>query len=696
MQRPACICGIGILAILLLQAYLPRAVFWLPAAFSIFAGLAFVLAKRKWLGGCLCISGVLALLLGLSGQGMVEQAKPLYDAGTVAIRGQVQQVTALPGTETVRAVMQLDRVNEKTVRMRVICASMPNCDVGEIVSGVYRLAPLPKDKFYRQNYADHIFTQAQYQSAFAVEGLRRNLFWRFYQLRLTWGNRIRYYLEDDTGGVVAAMSVGDKTGVSRRLYQAYQTAGIPHVLVVSGLHLAVICNLVPLTLEKKKSRIRYSVLSILLALFVMCLTGASPSVVRAGLAVLLHSTGLLLGLPADPVTSLALAGVLMSIANPYAVCDIGFQLSFCATAGVLLGQSLLCRMRFLSQQVSGWRRVYQVLAQEFLLSCMAALFVIPVQTAWHLPVSRFSALANLASFWLIRPIICCGLAVAMLGGIPGLAGITRGLCLLGGIPARWLNEIVDGFLPVSQKVNSGSGWGVLLISLFLMGCLLICLYRGYTLRKILPIVSIVLLAATLWSQILRYDVIQITMLGESRAPAVVVTQHEKAMVLFRGGETTARQIRTYLYEQGISEIDYVVDLRLNPTKPCPLNGKHYKTLAETEYELPQPEFPLEDVILVMTMDLDGGMAALVCGRYVIWLYSGSLDVETDAAAMQLLLASDGDPGSLAHCETILTLNPDIGWLQTQPKEKLRCAKGRATVWIYPSRFSQNWRVHLDI
>lgn len=694
-QRPACICGIGILAILLLQAYLPRAVFWLPAAFSLFIGLAFLLAKRKWLGGCICVSGVLALLLGIAGQGMVEKAKPLYRAGTVEIRGQVQQVTAIPETDKVRAVMQLDQVNGKSVRMRVICASMPNCNVGEVVSGQYLLEALPKDKFYRQHYADHIFTQAQYQSGFAVEGLRRNLFWRFYQLRLTWGKRIRYYLKDDIGGVIAAMSVGDKSGVSRELYQAYQTAGIPHVLVVSGLHLAVICGLVPLALERKKSRIRYSVLSILLTLFYICLTGASPSVVRAGIAVMLYSAGLLLGLAPDPFTSLAVAGVLMSVVNPYAVCDIGFQLSFCATAGVLLGSAMLGRMGILVQNASGWRKVHHLLVRQFVISCMAALFVVPVQMAWHLSVSRFSALANLVCFLLIRPIICCGLAVAVLGGIPGLESIIRGLCLLGGTLARWLNEIVEVFLQVSQEIGYGSGLEVLLISLVTIGFLLICVYRGYTPQMILLAVAMLLLTATLWSDILHYNMIKITVMGQSKAPAVVVTQNQKAMVLFRGSDSTARQIQAYLYEQGIPEIDYVVDLRLGTTNPCPLKGNHYKTLAETEYELPQPEFPLKDVILVMTMDLDGGMAALVCGRYVIWLYSGSLDVETDAAGMQLLLASDGDPGSLAHCETILTLNPNIDWLQTQPKEKLRYAKGRATVRIRPRWFSSDWWVRLD-
>lgn len=694
-QRPACICGIGILAILLLEAYLPRAVFWLPAAFSLFMGLVLLRTKRKWLGGCFCVSGVLALLLGIAGQGMIEKANPLYCAGTVEIRGQVQQVTAIPETDKVRAVMLLDRVNGKPVRMRVICASMPDCNVGEVVSGQYLLEKLPKDKFYRQHYADHIFTQAQYQSGFAVEGLRRNLFWKFYQLRLTWGNRIRYYLEDDTGGVLAAMSVGDKSGVSRELYQAYQTAGIPHVLVVSGLHLAVICSLVPMALEEKKSRRRGCIISILLALFFICLTGASPSVVRAGIGVILYSAGFLLGQAADPFTNLAMAGVLMSVVNPYAVCDIGFQLSFCATAGVLLGSVLLGRMGLSVKNASGWRKVHHILVRQFILSCMAALFVIPVQMAWHMSISRFSGLANLACFLLIRPMICCGLAVAVLGGVPGLESITRGLCLLGGILARWLNEIVEIFLHISQEVGYGSGLAVLLISLVTIGFLLICMYRAYSPRLILPAVAIILLTATLWSDILHYDLIQITVMGQSKAPAVVVTQHQKAMVLFRGSESTAHQIQAYLYEQGIPEIDYVVNLRLDTETTCPLKGKRYKTLAETEYELPQPEFPLEDVILVMTMDLDGGMAALVCGQYVMWLYSGSLDVETDAAAMQLLLASDGEPGSLAHCETILTLNPNIDWLQTQPKEKLRYAKGRATVRIRPRWFSQDWRVRLD-
>ena len=695
IKRPACICGIQILAILLMEAYLPRAVVWLPAAFSVLVGVILLACKQKWPGKCCILAGTLALLLSLPALGMEDKANRLYGSRTVAMRGQVQQVSSSDDAETVRAVIHVTEVEGEAASLRAYCPRMPQCETGEIISGKFVLGGLPHDGFRLQHYADRIFTQADYQSDFAVEGVYRSLSQWFAQLQLTWAGRIRYYLTEETGGVLAAMATGDRSGIPRALYNDYKKAGIPHVLVVSGLHLAVICDLVPLSMQRKKYRVGYGISTILLALFFMGLTGASPSVLRAGFTVLLHSTGILLGLPADPITSLALSGVIMSIGNPYAVCDIGFQLSFCATAGVLAASAMLKAMDLPDPSAAGLRKIRNMVAEQVLVSTMAALFILPVQLARHMPISRFSVFANLASFLLIRPMICCALAVAVLGGIPGLHFVVRGVSLVGGILARVLNGTVRFFAHLPGATVHPQPRVLLRLALTALLFWWMCRRRRYAPQLVAKALAGLAVAAILIHGGLDHNLIKITMLGESDAPAVVVTQNRQALVFFRGGKKAAKQIRACLDAQHIDEIDYLVDLRLNDPRPCPLEATRYKTLAQTEFEPVIREYPLDDVILIQTMELDGGMVALCCGRYVVWLYSGSLQLEKQADHMELLLASDGNPGSLAHCDTILSLSRSPDWLKKHRKDNVLYADGTALVRIRPRRWSRKWPVRID-
>lgn len=113
--------------------------------------------------------------------------------------------------------------------------------------------------------------------------------------------------------------------------------------MVSGLHLSLVCGVFA-TRTGRFRRLR-SAAAILLVLFMMGLTGFSPSVLRAGIGALILHLGSLFLLSADPLTSMALAAVLISFQGPYAVCDLAFQLSFAAALGVVLAGEALKMMQ---------------------------------------------------------------------------------------------------------------------------------------------------------------------------------------------------------------------------------------------------------------------------------------------------------------------------------------------------------------
>ena len=106
------------------------------------------------------------------------------------------------------------------------------------------------------------------------------------------------------------------------------------MLVVSGLHVTMLLRPAGCSCPQERERSRAyrrarSLLRAGTALLLVGITGATPSVLRAAVAVWVSSLGVWVGGPADTLTSLGAAGVLMCLGNGYAVYDVGFELSFC-------------------------------------------------------------------------------------------------------------------------------------------------------------------------------------------------------------------------------------------------------------------------------------------------------------------------------------------------------------------------------
>lgn len=146
--------------------------------------------------------------------------------------------------------------------------------------------------------------------------------------------RLGTLIPADAAGLPQAMLTGDRRGLSEAVREDLSAAGASHIVAVSGLHVAMLLGVLVLVVGSR-GRLAALLGLPLLTLFVL-MTGASPSVVRAALMLGLLLLAPLFGEENDPPTSLAFAGLLILLANPRAVANISFQLSFAAVAGLLL------------------------------------------------------------------------------------------------------------------------------------------------------------------------------------------------------------------------------------------------------------------------------------------------------------------------------------------------------------------------
>ena len=142
-------------------------------------------------------------------------------------------------------------------------------------------------------------------------------------------------LDGQEHAIVAAMVLGDRSAITKEMRETYSVSGASHVLALSGLHLGIIYWLLSLLFVHMRWQ-RLGQLVTLPAIWIFSLmVGFSPSIVRAATMLTICSFVMLLRRQPLSLNSLSLAALVMLVANPLSLWDVGFQLSFMAVLAIV-------------------------------------------------------------------------------------------------------------------------------------------------------------------------------------------------------------------------------------------------------------------------------------------------------------------------------------------------------------------------
>ena len=215
------------------------------------------------------------------------------------------------------------------------------------------------------------------------------------------------------------MLLADKSRLDDSVQQAFRTAGVSHLLAVSGLHLALLCGLLGFGRKWKF----YKPLILLRAaatLFYLLLTGMPVSVSRAGIVLLVALVGDFFLLPPDLLTSTSFAAILLGLQNAYAPCDLGFQLSFCAVLGVQAAAELACTEQRAAQDKPAAVKALCQVAEPVQTAVLASLATLPVLVAHGMAASLVGVLCNLLVVWMVQPALQLGILLLLCSAVPFL------------------------------------------------------------------------------------------------------------------------------------------------------------------------------------------------------------------------------------------------------------------------------------
>lgn len=144
-------------------------------------------------------------------------------------------------------------------------------------------------------------------------------------------------LPEPHASLLTGILLGDSRGMPRELDDAFRETGMTHIIAISGFNIAVIIALLDYLTAPIFPRRSAAIGIMIFVLLYALLVGAGASVVRASLMGVSYLIGFrLLGRPTLAVAGLFTAAFFMTLIDPDTLWDVGFQLSFAATLGLML------------------------------------------------------------------------------------------------------------------------------------------------------------------------------------------------------------------------------------------------------------------------------------------------------------------------------------------------------------------------
>ncbi len=144
-------------------------------------------------------------------------------------------------------------------------------------------------------------------------------------------------LRGERVALVEGVLLGDESGLSYNLKQAFRRSGLFHLLAVSGQNVVLLAaGILAVTLVVGVGRAWGHVVALGAITAYLMAVGPQPSVIRAAVSGAAVSVAWLLGRQKDAWHMLLLAAVVLLAWNPYTVFDAGFQLSFVAVIAIFV------------------------------------------------------------------------------------------------------------------------------------------------------------------------------------------------------------------------------------------------------------------------------------------------------------------------------------------------------------------------
>ncbi|MEB3177478.1 MAG: ComEC/Rec2 family competence protein [Nostocaceae cyanobacterium] len=373
--------------------------------------------------------------------------------------------------------------------------------------------------------------------------------WGWWQVRARIVRSQVRWLGIPEGPLVSSMVLGSKAvDLPYDIRDLFVQAGLAHALAASGFQTSLILGVV-LGLTRNLGAINRCILGSAALIIFALLAGFQPSVLRAVIMGFAALIGLALERKVKLVGSLLIAATILLLFNPLWIWDLGFQLSFLATLGLIVTVPAL----------TNWL--------QWLPPAIASLIAVPLAASiWTLPLQLhvfgvlpvYSLLTNIVTTPLISLISIGGIISALASVIWSVAGSAIAWLLY--YPTHWLIQLVEYISQLpgnSFAIGTISLWQLILIyGLFV----LVWLLNWWNMRWWLAgLIAVGLVFIPIWQT--QTTLFRVTVLATRTEPVLVVQEQGRVTLFNSGDDSTARfTVLPFLQQQGVNQVDWAISV----------------------------------------------------------------------------------------------------------------------------------------
>ena len=372
---------------------------------------------------------------------------------------------------------------------------------------------------------------------------------------------IQKYFNGEDRALITAILTGDRSEFNDELFEKYKTAGIYHIVAVSGLHTSIFISILAyfvamLPFKSRRKAILTKIASILISTLLFMFTGYGISVVRVILMTSVTWLGIVLNREYNVITSVIASAFAILIFMPYQLLSTSFQLSFLSTLGMCVALRIVSCYR----EAPGW---CNKLITSLAISGGSTLATAPVCAYSFGAISLLGLIFNLAAvpastFLLVSAVAFSLLSVALPESV---------MLLLRFVPMIFA-RIINGIATIAQKlsflyisVNTTQVVLAIIISASICLIVYICtkkhLVRSLVLASLIVAVNISLLSG---NSLMSSDRLKVTFINAVRGEATLLTAPDGKVLMFDCGSATFDSpgedlFATYFMHNGVRKID---------------------------------------------------------------------------------------------------------------------------------------------
>ena len=280
--------------------------------------------------------------------------------------------------------------------------------------------------------------------------------------------------------VLKAILLGDDDTLEPSLKKSYSSAGVSHILCVSGMHVGIIFMIINFLLKPldyfKTTRIIKTILMILFIWYYANITGLAPSVSRSAAMFTFVAIGQVLQRNTNVFHSLFASMFILLMRNPLLLFEVGFQLSYLAVFGIVIFQPKIASIINFRTKIGKY--FWEILS----VSVAAQLATSPISIYYFSQFPNYFMFSNLAVITLSFVVVITGVVLVLSSLIPFLSEFISKILT---IEISLMNKIIVNIEKIPFSVTKNIDYNIMQVILLYMTICLVSLFLYHNRKKYL-------------------------------------------------------------------------------------------------------------------------------------------------------------------------------------------------------------------